>query len=318
MTGKRIIGVVATLGAAAFLAGCEGSDFQPFKKADASETTTRTATQTLRTVERDVESPEVFLAREQGLWDGRLSLGGIWVAHPDVIDPERAVIRNVRTGDSVVGALFRREREFPGPRIQVSSDAARDLGLIAGQPVELEIVALRSEKVELGPAPQDLDTETQPLGSPGDVEATPLDPSKSLDDPIEAAAAAIEQAETGGAMAMPQSTGEEPVMIGTTAEDGTIAPAEPQTAEVKPARKGLFALRKPIVEIATFPTRERAEQAVGDLRRIDISARVSTDNSSGEPVYRVLYGPVSDRSERSAAIITAKASGYTNAKPVAE
>ena len=32
----------------------------------------------------DVLAPEVFQVREDGLWDGRPSLGGAWVAHPDV------------------------------------------------------------------------------------------------------------------------------------------------------------------------------------------------------------------------------------------
>jgi hypothetical protein len=32
--------------------------------------------------ERDVEAPEVFDVTDAGLWDGRPSLGGVWVAHP--------------------------------------------------------------------------------------------------------------------------------------------------------------------------------------------------------------------------------------------
>jgi hypothetical protein len=39
--------------------------------------------------ERDVEAPEVFDVTDAGLWDGRPSLGGVWVAHPDATDPER-------------------------------------------------------------------------------------------------------------------------------------------------------------------------------------------------------------------------------------
>ena len=49
-------------------------------------------------VERDVEAPEVFSVTESGLWDGRPSLGGVWVAHPDVGDPERIIIRNTSNG----------------------------------------------------------------------------------------------------------------------------------------------------------------------------------------------------------------------------
>ena len=45
-------------------------------------------------VERDVEAPEVFRTSEAGFWDGRPSLGGIWVAHPETDIPERVIIRN--------------------------------------------------------------------------------------------------------------------------------------------------------------------------------------------------------------------------------
>jgi hypothetical protein len=93
--------------------------------------------------DREVEAPEVFQATDSALWDGRPSLGGIWVASPDVVDPERVVILNPATGKSVNGALFRRERENPGPPLQVSSDAAEALGMLAGQPTKISVTALR-------------------------------------------------------------------------------------------------------------------------------------------------------------------------------
>ncbi|HBM40562.1 MAG TPA: SPOR domain-containing protein, partial [Sulfitobacter sp.] len=72
------------------------------------------ASSSTKLVERDVEAPEVFSVSDQGLWDGRPSLGGVWVAHPDVTDPERVIIRNEANGKFVIGALFRRERDLPG------------------------------------------------------------------------------------------------------------------------------------------------------------------------------------------------------------
>ena len=84
-------------------------------------------------VERDVEAPEVFQVTEPGLWDGRPSLGGVWVAHPDVTEPERVIVRNEANGKFVIGALFRRERDIPGPRMQASSDAAAALGMLAAE-----------------------------------------------------------------------------------------------------------------------------------------------------------------------------------------
>lgn len=89
-----------------------------------------------------VEAPDIFKVVDMALWDGRPTFGGIWVAHPDVIEPESVLIRNPVTGQSVRGALFRRERLMPGPSIQVSADAAAELGLLAGSPVKLDIVAI--------------------------------------------------------------------------------------------------------------------------------------------------------------------------------
>ena len=101
----------------------------------------------VRLVERDVEAPGVFQVSDKGLWDGRPSLGGIWVAHSKVKEPERVMIRNPANGKFVVGALFRREFENPGPTIQVSSDAAEALGMLAGQPQVLNVVALKREEL---------------------------------------------------------------------------------------------------------------------------------------------------------------------------
>ena len=108
---------------------------------------------------RDVDRPDVFSVTENGLWDGRPSLGGVWVAHPSVTDPERVKITNTKTGKTIAGALFRRERSNPGPRIQVSSDAAAELGMLAGQPAELTIIAVRREEIIIEPEPLPLSDE---------------------------------------------------------------------------------------------------------------------------------------------------------------
>ncbi|MDA0963253.1 MAG: SPOR domain-containing protein, partial [Proteobacteria bacterium] len=117
----RAFGFIAV---AVLLAGCENPPqglafLQPKDRAAEGTATPSTST---RLVERDVEAPEVFQVTEAGLWDGRPSLGGVWVAHPDVVDPERVIIRNSANGKFVIGALFRRERDIPGPRLQTSSD----------------------------------------------------------------------------------------------------------------------------------------------------------------------------------------------------
>lgn len=138
------------------------------------------AQRSTRLVDRDVEAPDVFQVTDQALWDGRPSLGGVWVASPDATDPERVILRNAENGKFVIGALFKRERDNPGPKLQISSDAADALGVLAGQPVSLNVTALRREEApDASPAP----------------EAPILDAAESVEPVAEVAAAAIAEAE---------------------------------------------------------------------------------------------------------------------------
>ena len=103
--------------------------------------------QSTNSVERDVEAPDVFRTSEAGLWDGRPSLGGIWVAHPETNIPERVIIRNGSNKKFVIGALYRRETVSPGPQLVLSSEAAEELGMSAGVPANLTVIALRKRSI---------------------------------------------------------------------------------------------------------------------------------------------------------------------------
>ncbi len=155
-------------------------------KGEASDTATGAG----KTVQEDVEAPEVFFVSEEGLWDGRPSLGGIWVAHPDVTEPERVIIRNISNGKDIVGALFRREIETPGPRLQVSSDAAEALSMQAGTPQELSVTALRRKEV---PLPEtDLDpADVEAVDAPDEVTQTTLDPAAITEAAVDASSEEI-------------------------------------------------------------------------------------------------------------------------------
>ncbi len=172
--------IVIILGITGVLTACDDVNLPAFLQNSGDEEAPIAQDGATRLVERDVEAPEVFQVSDSGLWDGRPSLGGVWVAHPDVVDPERVIIRNESNDKFVIGALFRRERETPGPRFQVSSDAAEALGMLAGAPATLNVTALRREEV----AP----VEEETLPAPDEVEETSLDP-------IAAAAAALDEAE---------------------------------------------------------------------------------------------------------------------------
>ncbi|SFB15839.1 Sporulation related domain-containing protein [Poseidonocella pacifica] len=88
-------------------------------------------------------APDVFFVEGAGLWDGRPSVGGIWVAHASASEPERVQILNPVTGATTIGAVFQRSTDLPGPPLQLSSDAARALGIAAGTTAQLRVTALR-------------------------------------------------------------------------------------------------------------------------------------------------------------------------------
>lgn len=191
----------------------------------------------------EVEAPEVFQANEAALWDGRPSLGGIWVASPDAKDPERVVMFNPATGKTVKGALFRRERENPGPRLQLSSDAAEALGVLAGAPTEIEVTALRKVEVEEPAAPEvPAATEEPDVATPAATEAGK--------DAAEVAAAALDAVDAGAAAETDAATVavEEPAKPLTWKEKRAAAKAEREAKKAAEAAAAAAAAGETAVE----------------------------------------------------------------------
>jgi len=283
--GQAGRGVIA-FGLVASLAACEdGVNLDFLKKKEGAGAEQAAAPSLLgKTVERDVEAPEVFQATEAGLWDGRPSLGGVWVAHPDVKEPERVIIRNDANNKFVVGALFRRERENPGPRLQVSSDAADALGMLAGQPMKLNVTALRREEVVEEP-PQE-EGEAGTLEPPAEVEAQALDP-------IAGAAAAIEKAEG-------------------TSPPATTAAAEAPKPKPKPTPKS-SGLAKPFIQIGIFSVEKNANNTATAMRQAGMLPIVKKQTIKDKPFWRVLIGPANSSTERATLLKKIKASGFTDA-----
>ncbi|MFV2053339.1 SPOR domain-containing protein [Aliiroseovarius sp. YM-037] len=279
MARTKLGQLLALSGLVVALAGCEdGGGFNFLRNNQDASADGAPAARSATTVERDVEAPDVFQVSEDGLWDGRPSLGGVWVAYPDVADPERVMIRNSSTGKSVVGALFRRERETPGPSLQVSSDAAEALGMLAGQPASLSVVALHKEEV-----PEVVETEaaTTALGAPEQIDQTTIDP-------IEAASAAID----GG---------------GETAEAATAAPA------AAPAQPTSSSLSKPFIQIGIFSVEENAEGTATSLRAAGLVPTVSEGSSNGNAFWRVVVGPAQSESDREVLLAKVKNLGFEDA-----
>jgi rare lipoprotein A len=191
MAGTSIRHLALLVAVAVTLSACEdGANPFTSKGNSANEPITTEAAKSVRLVDRDVEAPEVFQITDTGLWDGRPSLGGVWVASPDVVNPERVILRNEANGKFVIGALFRRERDNPGPKLQISSDAADALGMLAGQPGKLNVTALRREDTKTAAV-----TEAAPVAAGTVANANPEGVEAAALDPIAAASAAIDKAD---------------------------------------------------------------------------------------------------------------------------
>ncbi|WP_417279092.1 SPOR domain-containing protein [Celeribacter sp.] len=288
MTGKGTR-VALFVGVTLALTACEdGQSFFDKMKAPAGAQAASTST---KLVERDVEAPDVFQVTDTGLWDGRPSLGGVWVAHSDVTDPERVIIRNEKNGKFVIGALFKREATSPGPGIQVSSDAAEALGMLAGSPAELNITALRREEVAQAPETVETLAETETIAA------------TSLDDPIADAAATLD---TLDAPAVKPAT---PPAPPTTAP----AASAPKPAAPKPASSGLS---KAYLQIGIFSIEANAKRTVDMLGSQGIVATTKSGSSNGKDFWRVVVGPAATASERAALLEKVKKAGFTDAYAV--
>jgi cell division septation protein DedD len=261
------------------LTACQ-SRSNPFAKKDNSESSANSAPAetSVRLVDRDVEAPQVFQVSDEALWDGRPSLGGVWVASPDAKDPERVILRNPTNGKFVIGALFRRERINPGPALQISSDAAAALGILAGRPTNLNVTALRREEAK-AEAPD----AARPI-----LDANEAVQTSSLD-PVSAAGAALDKADA------------------KTTVDTTPATPAP-IAPVKPAVTSGDGL----IQIGIFSIETNANRASATLTKAGIAANVSKDSSQGKTFWRVTAGPAASNA-RDATLTKVKGLGFTDA-----
>lgn len=272
--------------------------FPNFAKAPAAEADPTAPSTSTELIERDVEAPEVFSVTEEGLWDGRPSLGGVWVAHPDVTDPERVIIRNTSNGKFVIGALFRKERDIPGPRLQISSDAAAALGMLAGAPGSLNVTALRREEVaEPAPAPA---VEAPAVESAAPVDAPAPVAESTLDPVATAAAAAINKTDA--------ATPDTPTPAAAPAQAPAPAPA--------PAPLPTSKLSKPFIQLGIFSVESNAERTANVMRNAGIVPTVKKQSANGKAFWRVLVGPAQSSSERASLLKKIKAEGFSDAYAV--
>lgn len=262
MAGTSIRLLVLSTAAGLALAGCQPGAGPFAAKPVAGETgggeTGAVASATsVKLVDRDVEAPDVFQIMDEALWDGRPSLGGVWVASPDAVDPERVILRNPANGKFVIGALFRRERDNPGPKLQISSDAAAALGLLAGQPGKISVTALRREE-----APAATDASKPILDASETIETAPLDTAAI-------AAGAIDKAQAKAA-------------------DGPAVPTAPTVAATPaPQSPAPAAAGGGVIQIGIFSVEANARRAVDTLTAAGIAVVSHKEESQGKAFWSV-------------------------------
>lgn len=262
---RASIRTILTISAAALaLAGCvEGGGGGTTAKGGVAAAKTQKST---KLVDRDVEAPDVFQVSDDALWDGRPSLGGVWVASADAKDPERVIMRNPANGKFVIGALFRRERDNPGPKLQISSDAAAALGMLAGAPAKISVTALRREEAPPETPTTPILASAETVGGttapkPGAITAGGVD-TKPLDGPAPTAAPAA----------------------GKPAKAAAKAPAPVAApAPAAPAASGGRA-----IQIGIFSVEGNAKRAVDKLAASGVAAEVRTENAKGKSFWSVI------------------------------
>lgn len=289
-------------------------------------------------VERDVEAPEVFSKQDKGLWDGRPSLGGVWVAHPDVKAPERVIIRNSESGRETVGALFKRERMNPGPVFQVSAEAASAIGMLAGAPTDLDVVALRTLEVApapAGPAAQEEPEATEQANAMANAEQAPAAQPQDGAAP----ASAVPDGGAPGLIALPEDEAPRPrgffarlfgraeapqdttissqpldAMTEFAAENDAPAPAMP--APTPAPAQAASSLDQPFVQIGIFSVEANARAAARTMEGAGLSAQVSPGRAQGNAFWRVTVGPAANAPERSRILAQVRDLGFADAYSV--
>ncbi len=265
----RIWGVLAL----ALVAACQPGQ-NPFQRNTDSPSDTSVATaKSVKLIDRDVEAPDVFQASDSALWDGRPSLGGVWVASPDAVDPERVIMRNPANGKFVIGALFKRERDNPGPSLQISSDAAAALGLLAGQPAQISVTALRREE-----APAEVSASAPILDAAETVQPETLAGAANAPAPQPLA-----QQPTGAGTVATTALAPAPAADIAAATAAALSPATPTA----PAAPVINAATGPYIQIGIFSVEANAKRAVATLNAAGVAASMRTDTSNGKTYWSV-------------------------------
>ena len=283
--------IVLVMAVALAVAGCQGGVKsenlfgKPAKSAASGDAAQAQTERSVKMVDRDVEAPDIFDVTTTALWDGRPSLGGVWVAYPGVKEPERVIIRNPANGKFVIGALFRREIGNAGPKLQLSSDAATALGLAAGQPAKISVTALK--RVQAGA------------------------PEAAAKTPAPAAADKAEQAGKTAAKPVSQVTAEASAAIDKAAK--TAKPTPPAARPQKSEETAAAPAARRYVQIGIFSVEANAKRADRMVTKTGARVEVNAETIGGKTFWRVLAGPADTAPQQRTLLAKVKGVGFGDA-----
>lgn len=279
------------------LAGCEEG------LTGTSPSTSAPSNDTVETVEIDVTAPEAFSITDKALWDGRPTFGGVWIAYPDIEKPERVRIRNDATGKEVIGALYKRERDFPGPKIELSADAAAALGVQAGTPVELTIVALRRKTVEVVVEAEEPDM-TTPLRRPTPETTEVQEPV--VEAPVEEVVAEpTPEIEVPAVVVPPVAAPTPSSIIATDIEETALPPVDADSGAEN--AQGIY------VQVATLQSKSRADAVIAKLVTAGLEAEIRERQAGDKTLYRIVVGPANSPEALEIMMSVVKELGYKDA-----
>jgi len=180
--------------------------------------------------------------------------------------------------------------------LQISSDAAAALGILAGAPAPLNVTALRRE--ESAASEESFEAENT-----GDAAGT-------LAAPAPVTATALEPAATASASTAANSAA-------TATASTTPAAKPPVPAAPKPARTASGAkLSKPFVQLGIFSVEANATRTAKQMRGAGMVPTVKQSAINNKPFWRVVIGPATSQSELDALLKKVKAEGFTDAYAV--
>ncbi|MCC5974741.1 MAG: SPOR domain-containing protein, partial [Rubellimicrobium sp.] len=215
--------------------------------------------------------------------------------------------------------------ENPGPPLQVSSDAADTLGMLAGAPATLNVTALRREEAAQ-PVPTEATTaadadaglETAVFEAAPAIAAAPLDDTPPAAGASEPVMAGLDDLPPAGP---PSDLGLDPAalvsaaaaaMQGMQPPAGAVSPAPAPATGPAPAAAA-SALDRPFIQLGIFSVEANAQSLADDMNTKGLPARVLAQQSQGRSFWRVLVGPAQSTTERATLMTRVQAEGFTDA-----